>query len=151
MVALHYPEDMTELNEDTKLEYIALTRSADDKVRQFPEKGWLNGKAADLAEFIRLLSVPQQEVEKAIMALEEGVNDASGILTETTPLTLAEITRIMGLPPSQGGKKKGKKKEIDSTEQTRGMACAIVANAMVFHERIEGRHTVPKLRKCVER
>ena len=150
VIALRYPAGMTALDADTLLEYVAFTRRPGGGIDRFPESGWLNGKAADLAEFARLISVPQSEVERAITELEEGVNDAAGMLTEAEPLTLSEITRIMGLPAGQAAKRRGREKAVDATEQIRGMACAIVANAMIFHERIEGRHPVPKLRGCVD-
>ena len=139
---------MTALDAETPLEYAALTRGSVG-IDRFPGEGWITGKAEDLAEFARLISVPQREVEEAISKLESGVNDAAGILAEAPPLTLSEITGIMGLPASQVRKRKGREKAIDATEQTRGMAAAIIANAMIFHERIEGRHPVPKLRECV--
>ena len=150
VIALRYPAGMTILTAETPLEYAALTRKPDSGLDRFPESGWLNGKAADLAEFARLISVPQSEVERAITTLEEGVNDAAATLAEAPPLTLTEITHLMGLPVSQASKRKSREKGVDATEQTRGMACAIVANAMIFHERIEGRHSVPKLRECVD-
>ena len=150
VVALYYPQEMSELDENTPLQYISISKISNDTIRRFPEEGRLAGRAADLAEFIRLVSVPQHEVERAIRSLEEGVNDASGILTEATTLTLDEITKVMGLPTKQAEKGKRKKKTADPADQTRGMACAIVANAMIFHERIEDRHSIRKLRECVE-
>ena len=150
VIALRYPAGMTALDADTPLEYAALTLRSGGEIDRFPDDGWITGKAADLAEFARLISVPQHEVEEAISKLESGVNAAAGILTEAPPLTLSEITAIMGLPTSQAKKRKGREKAVDATEQTRGMAAAIVANAMIFHERIEGRHPVPKLRECID-
>ena len=149
VIALRYPAGMTALDASTPLEYAALTRRPGG-IDRFPDGGWITGNAADLAEFARLISVPQHEVEDAISKLESGVNDAAGILAEAPPLTLSEITAIMGLPASQAKKRKGREKAVDATEQTRGMAAAIVANAMIFHEHIEGRHPVPKLRECVD-
>ena len=148
VVALLYPEGMTALNADTPLEYAAYTRNPEG-LNRYPKSGWLTGKAADLSEFIRLISVPQYEVNSAIKTLKRGVTAAAGILTEAPPLTSIRITEAMGLPVPQAPIRKGREKEVDVTEQTRGMICAILANAMVFHERIEGWHEVPSLGECV--
>ena len=148
VVALLYPEGMTALNADTPLEYAAYTRNPEG-LNRYPKSGWLTGRAADLSEFIRLISVPQYEVNSAIKTLKRGVTAAAGILTEAPPLTSIRITEAMGLPLPQTTIRKGREKDVDATEQTRGMICAILANAMVFHERIEGWHEVPSLGECV--
>ena len=148
VVALLYPEGMTALNADTPLEYAAYTRNPEGLSR-YPKSGWLTGRAADLSEFIRLISVPQYEVNSAIKTLKRGVTAAAGILTEAPPLTSIRITEAMGLPVPQAAIRRGREREVDATEQTRGMICAILANAMVFHERIEGWHEVPSLGECV--
>ena len=150
VIALRYPAGMVALDAATPLEYAAYTRSPGDVTTRFPETGWLSGRAADLSEFARLVSVPQYEVERAVTALEDGVNDGAGMLTEAPPRTLIHITELMGLPPGQAARRKGREKAVDATEQTRGMACAILANAMVFHERVQGWHDVPNMRNCVE-
>ena len=149
VIALRYPAGMTELTAATPLEYAAFTRADDDTVTRFPQAGWLAGRAVDLAEFARLVSFPQYEVGRAIKALQDSVDGAAGMLTETPPSVLLDITELMGLPPSQAAKRRGREKPADATEQTRGMACAIIANAMVFHENIEERHPIPRLRDCV--
>ena len=53
VIALRYPAGMTALNAGTPLEYCAFTRRPDGGVDRFPESGWLNGKAADLADLIQ--------------------------------------------------------------------------------------------------
>ena len=127
VIALRYPAGMTALNADTPLEYAAFTRNSGGLTR-FPESGWLDGKAADLADLIRLISVPQSAVDLAAGALQEGINDTAEILDEldkTRPGITRETAALLGM---------------DNVPQTRRMVCAIVANAMVFHERIAGMH-----------
>ena len=128
VIALRYPAGMTALDADTPLEYVAFTRKPDGAVDRFPESGWLDGKAADLADLIRLISVPQSAVDLAAGALQEGINDTAEILDEldkTRPGITRETAALLGM---------------DNVPQTRRMACAIIANAMVFHERIAGMH-----------
>ena len=95
---------------------------------RFPESGWLNGSANDLADLIRLVSVPQKAVEQAAQTLEQGIGQAANRLEEMAKLrsnVTAVIARLLGM------------KDVP---QTRRMACAIIANAMVFHQRIAGMH-----------
>ncbi len=90
------------------------------RVARFPETGWLNGAPSDLADLIRLVSVPHLAVEQATDALITGIDGVAAILDEVPGCTPA-IARLLGM---------------DDVPQTRRMAGAIVANAMVFHERI---------------
>ena len=91
---------------------------------RFPESGWLQGSASDVADLARLVSVPQSVVDEAASVLERGIERAVGVLDEVASLTPAaarEIADLLGMT---------------DVPQTRRMACAVVANAMVFHDRI---------------
>ena len=95
---------------------------------RFPESGWLDGSASDLANLIRLVSVPQKAVDQAAETLERGIEQAANRLDEMArlrPNVTPVIARLMGM------------KDVP---QTRRMASAIIANAMVFHQRIAGMH-----------
>ncbi len=128
VIALRYPAALTALNAHTPLEYAAFTRNPGGGVTRFPESGWLTGQAADLADLIRLVSVPQNAVDLAANALQDGINVAAEILDELDTLRPGvprQIAELLGM---------------DNVPQTRRMACAIIANALVFHERIAGMH-----------
>ena len=129
VIALRYPAGMTALTDATPLEYAALTRRPGGGIDRFPESGWLEGKAADLADLVRLVSVPQSAVDDAANFLQEGIDHGAEILDEEVdklrPGIAREIAGLLGM---------------DNVAQTRRMACAIIANAMVFHERIAGMH-----------
>ena len=103
--------------------------------RRFPESGWLQGSIADLADLIRLESVPQQAVDAAADALQQGIDRVSAILDDLEtrrPRINADIAGLLGMV---------------NVPQTRRMAVAIIANAMVFHERIAGTDDgIPNLR-----
>ncbi len=129
-IALRYPEGlefsggMNEAMPDARLEY-AVFHS--DETR-FPESGWLDGSPEDLAELVRLVSVPQEAVERAADALQDGIDGAVAILDDMAMLRPA-ITRSIS-----------DRLGMSDVTQTRRMACAIIANAMVFHEQISGMH-----------
>ena len=152
-IALRYPADMGDADDltaalrDSTLGYCIFAKEGSDAVR-FPESGWLGGSVSDLAETVRLISVPQAEVRNAIRILEDNVDAAATILAEVQSNTLNEINELMGLPKLQPPRGRKSKKQ-DPVEQTCGMACAIIVNAMVFHERIEEGSSLPKLRDSV--
>ena len=133
VIALRYPEDIREAHDlhvalsSAHLSYCVFTESAED-VRRFPESGWLDGDLEDLADMVRLVSVPQRAVDRATTALQEGIDGAARLLdelNETSAGVTTAIARLLGMT---------------NVPQTRRMACAIIANALVFHERIAGMH-----------
>ena len=129
-IALRYPQavgeayDVSQAVADARLSYCVLHEDGS----RFPESGWLDGSVSDLADLIRLVSVPQKEVDTATAALEHGIGQAANVLDDMAklkPHITPTIARLLGM--------------ID-VPQTRRMACAIIANAMVFHQRIYGMH-----------
>ena len=132
-IALRYPADLGYADDlraaiaEAGLSYCLFTKAGED-IRRFPTAGWLNGSVADLADLIRLVSIPQHAVDAAATALEEGINRAVTILHDmaaTRPAIAARIAGLLGMA---------------DVSQTRRMACAILANALVFHERLAGMH-----------
>ena len=135
-IALRYPDtvrfgdNLRDSLIDARLSYAVLYQDGG----RFPESGWLHGSVADLADLVSLVSVPQRAVEASTAALEEGIELAVAILDnmhQLRPDTMPTVARLLGMP---------------DVPQTRRMACAIVANAMVFHERLSGSHDIPSLR-----
>ena len=97
-------------------------------MHRFPDSGWLDGDLEDLADMVRLVSVPQRAVDQATTMLQEGIDGAARLLDELNETSLgvtASMARLLGM---------------SDVPQTRRMACAIIANALVFHERIAGMH-----------
>ncbi len=133
-IALRYPQEVEEAYDvsqavaDARLSYCVLHEDGS----RFPESGWLDGTVTDLADLIRLVSVPQKEVDAAATALEHGIEQAANVLEDMAklkPHITPAIARLLGM--------------ID-VPQTRRMACAIIANAMVFHQRLYGMHAEVK-------
>ena len=133
VIALRYPADVAEADDlrsalsKARLSYCLFTEGANGAAR-FPESGWLEGAVEDLADMVRLVSVPQRAVDTAATTLQGGIERAAKLLDELDKLkpgiTIA-IARLLGM---------------SNEPQTRRMACAIIANALVFHSRIAGMH-----------
>ncbi len=133
-IALRYPHEIGDAADlagalaDARLSYCVFTEEKKG-VKRFPEAGWLEGAPADLADLARLVSVPQRAVDDATDILQDGIDNAAEILNEMDTNRQAvtmTIARLLGM---------------SNVPQTRRMACAIIANALVFHERIYGMHT----------
>ena len=135
-IALRYPDSVRFADNlraalrEARLSYAVLYEDGS----RFPESGWLEGSVTDLADLISLVSVPQRAVDAATTALELGIERAVWELDNMhrlRPDPMPAIARLLGMP---------------DVPQTRRMACAIVANALVFHERLSGTHDIPSLR-----
>ena len=133
-IALRYPEELRvsdSLDADlrqSQLSYCVFTEEVRGSITRFPESGWLDGTVEDIADMVRLVSVPQRAVNEAADALEQGIERAARHLDEvskTRPYMIAEIANVLGMR---------------NVPQTRRMACAIIANALIFHERFAGMH-----------
>ena len=131
-IALRYPDEISEAHDlpaalsMARLSYCVFTGNGD--ASRFPDSGWLDGSVEDLADMIRLVSVPQHAVDRATNTLQEGIDGAAKILDElnvTRPGIISEIAALLGMA---------------NVPQTRRMACAIIANALVFHDQIAGMH-----------
>ena len=135
-VALRYPAalrrkaDLEQALREAKLSWCVLYDETDEdgaRVR-FPQSGWLEGGIDDLADLIRLVSTPQREVDRAANSLQAGIDRAAGVLNELREKQQGIVRSVADLLG------------MDNVEQTRRMACAIIANALVFHGRIAGMH-----------
>ncbi len=132
-IGLRYPEEIRQADDlraalsQARLSYCVFTEENGEASR-FPDSGWMNGSVEDVADMVRLVSVPQRAVEQAADALQEGIDGAARILDEMAeirPFIIIEIAGLLGMA---------------NVPQTRRMACAIIANAMVFQERLAGMH-----------
>ena len=131
-VALRYPNEVGEAHDlhsalsAAQLSYCVFTENGG--ASRFPDSGWLDGSVEDLADMVRLVSVPQHAVDRATTALQQGIDGAAKFLDEidqTRPGITNEIAALLGMA---------------NVLQTRRMACAIIANALVFHDQIAGMH-----------
>ena len=130
-IALRYPEDLesapdiAEALKAARSEYCVHYKDGG----RFPASGWISGGASDLADLIRLVSVSESEVDAATDILEQGIERAVTVLDDVgslRPRIAQEIERLLGMPDPAAARR---------------MACAIIANALIFHERIAGMRT----------
>ena len=138
VVALRSPTDLhdcaglddvdTMLTKGITLEYALFTGSSDIDFTRFPKSGFIRGSIRDLAAFVEYAATPEDAVQRAVMILEEGIQDAAAILRQASELsdnTQAAIVEHLKQPYS---------------EQTLRMAATILVNALVFHQNLAGQH-----------
>ena len=101
-IAPRYPEEIRVAHDlhaalsSARLSYCVFTEGTED-VRRFPESGWLDGDLEDLADMVRLVSVPQRAVDRASTALQEGIDGAARLLDELSE-TRAGVTTAIAPP-----------------------------------------------------
>ena len=140
-IALRYPDvvgnayDLDAALSNARLSYCVVYENGG----RFPQSGWLYGSPADLADFIRLVSVPQKAVAEAADDLQQGIESAANVLNRM-PETRPEINPAIA-----------RRLNLSDVPQMRRMACAIIANAMLFHERLAGQHGVKPLQQICNR
>ena len=136
-VALRYPASVPDAADleselaDVRLSYGVFTQDGEGSSR-FPTSGWLDGSVEDLADLVRLVSVPEHAVDRAAQVLEEGIDRAEKIIEEMAkerPYVALEIAGLLGMT---------------NVRQTWRMAGAIIANALIFQERLTGVHDTVK-------
>ena len=136
-VALRYPVAVAEAADlecaiaGARLSYGVFTQDG-ERPSRFPTSGWLDGSVEDLADLVRLVSVPQHAVDRAAQVLEEGIDRAEKIIEEMAdqrPFVAREIADLLGMT---------------NVRQTWRMAGAIIANALIFQERLTGVHETVK-------
>lgn len=143
-IAVRYPErlrnddlDINDELQENRLFYAVFTQEGltnDIRTVRFPETGWIEGEVGDLADLARLVSVSQRAVNDATRMLMDGIGDA------------AKVMDLLDNQRAQINRDVAKALGMMNVSQTRRMACAIIANAMIFHERIVGMHTYSNVR-----
>ena len=130
-IALRYPTDVANASDldsairAARLEYAVFYEGE----TRFPASGWISGGVSDIADLIRLVSVSESEVDAAADILEQGIDRAVSILNDMgklRPTITQNIARLLG--------------DNRDLLSTRRMACAVIANALIFHERVAGMH-----------
>ena len=142
-IALRSPNDLHDcdglddvdatLAQGVTLEYALLTGPGGIDYTRFPKSGFIRGSIRDLAAFVEYAATPEDAVQRAVMILEEGIQDAAAILRQASELsdnTQAAIVEHLKQPYS---------------EQTLRMAATILVNALVFHQNLAGQHGVRNL------
>jgi hypothetical protein len=114
------------VNSATDLEMVLYTGSSAGLASRWPSSGWMIGNIADLSVLAQSASVPPDVIEEAANSLVSGVAEAASLLEEMVKEHAGAFAKI------------GKELCQEDDVQTRRMAAAIVANALVFHETLAG-------------
>ena len=145
VIALRYPDEFQHiddidkaLKETNELEYCAVYPNG----KRFPTTGWLQGSVCDLADLIHFVDVPKSAFDKAAEDLRESIDSAVSVLQFTSAYHLTDkIFSLLGLADVLKTKDLPEKERLKhKNTQTRRIAGAIIANALIFHERIAGAH-----------
>jgi len=95
---------------------------------RFPARGWLTGGVDDIAGLVERVLLPESAIAQGALLLEHGVNDAAAVLDRLGARHTAVLARVAESLRQEDG------------EQTRRMAMAICANALVFQTAVAGTH-----------
>lgn len=106
------------------LEFALYTGKSRENYRRHPQSGWISGSLNDLSLLVQSASVPPSLIDEAANQLEIGVQRAAAWLEEMTANHPAAMRKIAAALHQQDG------------PQTRRMAAAILANALMFHEHL---------------
>ena len=144
-IALRYPKKLAQakkidevLETTRQLEYCALYPNKG----RFPTTGWLKGSVCDLADLIHLVDVPESAFKKCAKDLRESIDEAVSVLQFSSAYHLTDqIFDTLKLDEDPKAKKLPEEERLKlKNTQTRRIAGAMIANALIFHERIAGAH-----------
>ena len=133
VIALRLPSGLRTAEQDRikdaikqeEFTYCVFSETEDGNRQRWPEKGWLQGGIDDVANCLESATLSESLMSKSTDILEDGIAQAANILGKRADQKIAE--HLHQLP----------------SEQTNRMAVAIIANAAVFHTRIEGNQNIP--------
>ena len=147
-IALRYPDEFAHvdnidkaLEETDQLEYCAVY----PKGKRFPTTGWLKGSVIDLADLIHLVDVPETAFHKCAKDLETRINEAVSMFPPLAKLNEGPVHKIfkrLGLTEDPKAKelKRDERKKAKKIQVGR-ISGAIIANALLFQERIAAAYT----------
>ena len=144
VIALIYPQELRQASNlkselaKTRLRYCVFYA----KDGRFPTTGWITGSVSDLADLIDLVAVPRSAFDQSAKDLSNSIDSAVSVLENSAAIYLTdEIFSMLGLADVIQTQRipEAKKRELKNT-QTRRIAGAVIANALIFHERIAGVH-----------
>ena len=120
--------------EDADFSYCIYSVVDGEKDNRWPQNGWIEGGIDDLANCIESVTLTESLVSRSTDILESAVRGGAYELRDAPESVQQTLANQLRQAPG---------------EQTNRMAVAIIANAIVFHSRIEGREGVPPLESLV--
>ena len=125
------PQGEIQSNIDTIIfDYCIFSLKSDLTTERWPTKGWLQGDINDLATSVESVAISESLLATSTDELERGVAQAANILQQAPVYSKEKIAGEL---------------RQETGEQTARMATAIIANAIIFHARIEGQQGIPTL------
>ena len=136
VIALRLPSGLRTVEQDRikdaikeeEFTYCVFSETEDGNSQRWPKKGWLRGNIDDVANCLESVILSESLISRSTDILEEGVRQAANILKVADKAIHQKIAEHLCQSPG---------------EQTNRMAVAIIANAAVFHTRIEGKQNIP--------
>lgn len=136
VIALRLPSRLRTVEQDRikdvikeeKFTYCVFSKPEDGNSQRWPKEGWLQGNVDDVANCLESVTLSESLISRSTDILEEGVRQAANILEVVDKAIHQKIAEHLCQSPG---------------EQTNRMAVAIIANASVFHTRIEGKQNIP--------
>ena len=116
----------SELEDAIDLEMALYTGSDPSSNSRWPHSGWIRGSVSNLSILVQYASVPPEVIGQAANQLVAGVSETAGLLKEMLEGHPGAIHKI------------GEELRQEDSDQTRGMAATILANAFVFQEYLAG-------------
>jgi hypothetical protein len=114
------------VRESEQFEMALYTGQSPSNCSRLPESGWLAGSVTDLSILAQHASVPPAVIDEAADVLMDGISTAERLLADVAKSHEGAVREIGVLLRQRDG------------QQTRSMAMAILANALVFHEGLAG-------------
>ena len=111
-------------------DYCIFSLKRDLSTERWPATGWLKGDINNLATSIESVAISESLLATSTDELERGVAQAANILQQAPAHTNEKIAQEL---------------RQETGEQTARLATAIIANAIIFHTRIEGQQGIPTL------
>ena len=137
-IALRFPlemrtakqADLEELVGSSDYSYCVYAPNGGGDFERWPRGGWMRGNIDDLVQCIEAIAMSESLISRSADALEQGVSEAANYIQQSSAESQALIGDLLHQEPGL---------------QTNRMAAAIVANALIFHTRIEVMGGIPQL------
>ena len=138
------------LEDGHQIEYAVYQGNPQQQTR-FPQSGFIQGNIRELVDFIRPAAEPQDTINAATQAFEQGVDDAAALILGCAKLTKdANIGQAIGTAlrqqwPAYPEKEPVKPQEIkqeradqNAREQTAKMTATMLINALAYQQNLAG-------------
>ena len=135
------------LEADHEIEYAVYQGNETEQTR-FPQAGYIRGNVRDLVDFIRPAAEPQDTINFAVQAFEQGVEDAAMLILgrarhtnigETIGNTLRQQwPAYPKKTPTKPAELKQEKDDDNARQQTAKMTATMLINALAYQQNLAG-------------